>query len=191
MLFHWFRVHCPYECSISNLVTDFFHNAPCVPIGRSRPRCIPRARSPHRSGTAALVSGHYPPLLAARADALDSHISLEYVILSSTSWLRRTNLHLRPTHVPWSCLSIIVTTLAEHCNVSFSDLYTLLPIWYTVRCRYNAVEFFQTLHNMHLIARPLGRSMGCFLWVLTLTCDRFYFSHGCAVCKIILNWTAL
>ena len=31
-----------------------------------------------------------------------------------------------------------------------------------VRCRYNAVHFLPNTHNIHPIARPLGRSMGVF-----------------------------
>ena len=31
---------------------------------------------------------------------------------------------------------------------------------YTVRCRYNTVNFLQNHHNRH----PLGRVMGCLLW---------------------------
>ena len=43
-------------------------------------------------------------------------------------------------------------------------------IWHycTVRCRYNPVDFLQNPHKRHLIARPLGRGMGCLFLVLTL-----------------------
>ena len=34
---------------------------------------------------------------------------------------------------------------------------------YTVRCRYNAVNFLTNIHKRHPIARPLGRGMGCIL----------------------------
>ena len=34
---------------------------------------------------------------------------------------------------------------------------------YTVRCRYNAVNFLRHSHKIHPIARPLGRDMGCLL----------------------------
>ena len=34
----------------------------------------------------------------------------------------------------------------------------------TVRCRYNAVNFLQNPHNIHPIAHPWGRGMGCILW---------------------------
>ena len=36
---------------------------------------------------------------------------------------------------------------------------------YTVRCRYNAVNFLQNPHNRHPIARPWGWGMGCLLWL--------------------------
>ena len=41
-----------------------------------------------------------------------------------------------------------------------------LAIW--VQCHYNAVSFLQYLHKRHPIARPLGRSTGCPLWVSSL-----------------------
>ena len=37
-----------------------------------------------------------------------------------------------------------------------------------VRCRYNAVNFLQSPHKIHPIARPLGRGMRCILWDQTL-----------------------
>ena len=37
--------------------------------------------------------------------------------------------------------------------------------YYTVRCRYNTVHFLQYPHDRQTIARPLGRGMGCLLWV--------------------------
>ena len=39
---------------------------------------------------------------------------------------------------------------------------------YTVRCRYNAVNFLPNPHEIHPIARPLGRGMVCNLWFDTL-----------------------
>ena len=38
----------------------------------------------------------------------------------------------------------------------------------TLWCCYNAVSFLQVSHNKHLIARLLGRGMGCLLWVSRL-----------------------
>ena len=38
-------------------------------------------------------------------------------------------------------------------------------IQYTVRCRYNAVNFITNIHKRHPMARPLGRGMGCLLWI--------------------------
>ena len=34
-----------------------------------------------------------------------------------------------------------------------------------MRCRYNAVNFLTNIHKRHPIARPLGRGMGCLLWI--------------------------
>ena len=37
---------------------------------------------------------------------------------------------------------------------------------YTVCCRYNTVNFLKkNIHKGHPIARPLGRAMGCLLWI--------------------------
>ena len=38
-------------------------------------------------------------------------------------------------------------------------------ISHTVRCRYNAVNFITNIHKRHPMARPLGRGMGCLLWI--------------------------
>ena len=38
---------------------------------------------------------------------------------------------------------------------------------YTVRCHYNAVNLTENPHKRHPIACPLGRGMGCLLWVHT------------------------
>ena len=34
-----------------------------------------------------------------------------------------------------------------------------------MRCRYNAVNFLRNVHARHPIARPLGRGIGCLLWI--------------------------
>ena len=34
-----------------------------------------------------------------------------------------------------------------------------------MRCRYNAVNFLTNIRKRHPIARPLGRGMGCLLWI--------------------------
>ena len=56
---------------------------------------------------------------------------------------------------------------------------------YTVRCRYNAVNFRTNIHKRHLIACPLGRGMGSLLWIqhlglalLTLSWDKKWDSHS-------------
>ena len=35
----------------------------------------------------------------------------------------------------------------------------------TVRCGFNAVNFITNIHKRHPMARPLGRGMGCLLWI--------------------------
>ena len=35
----------------------------------------------------------------------------------------------------------------------------------TVWCRYNAANFITNIHKRHPMARPLGRGMGCLLWI--------------------------
>ena len=37
-----------------------------------------------------------------------------------------------------------------------------------MRCRYNAVNFLKNINKRHPIARPLGRGMGCLLWIQDL-----------------------
>ena len=39
---------------------------------------------------------------------------------------------------------------------------------YTVRFRYNTVNFLTNIHKRHHIARPSERGMGCLLWVQLL-----------------------
>ena len=48
--------------------------------------------------------------------------------------------------------------------------HTPSEVWdgITVRCRYNAVNFLKNIHKRHHIARPLGRGMGCLLWIQLL-----------------------
>ena len=36
---------------------------------------------------------------------------------------------------------------------------------HTVQCRYNAVNFLENINKRHPMARPLGRGMGCLLWI--------------------------
>ena len=54
-------------------------------------------------------------------------------------------------------------TTGEYCACLLR--YTMNIYIYTARCRYNAVNFLTNIHKRHPIARPLGRGMGCFLWV--------------------------
>ena len=56
--------------------------------------------------------------------------------------------------------------ISEHLIITM--LCWRLRYQYTMRCRYNAVNFLQNCHKRHTIARPLGRVMECLLWVQTL-----------------------
>ena len=49
-----------------------------------------------------------------------------------------------------------------------SDSLIFILYIYTVWCRYNAVNFLTNIHKRHPIARPLGRGMGCILWIQRL-----------------------
>ena len=53
---------------------------------------------------------------------------------------------------------------SELSGVEFTAQAKQAPIS-TVRCRYNAVLFFQIIQKRHPISRPLGRGMGCILWI--------------------------
>ena len=67
------------------------------------------------------------------------------------------------------------------------DSVVMGTILYILLCHYNAVNFLENFHERHPIARPLGRGMGCLLWVHTLIsilswqqqrCDQY---HGCYI----------
>ena len=55
-------------------------------------------------------------------------------------------------------------------HVIYIVWYPMLLRWhhYIVRCRYNTDNFLKFPHNRLPIARPLGRDMGCLLWVSSL-----------------------
>ena len=53
----------------------------------------------------------------------------------------------------------LVKTLSKQIQFPFQQIQN------SVRCCYNAVNFLQTPHNRHPIARPWGRAMGCLLWI--------------------------
>ena len=57
-------------------------------------------------------------------------------------------------------------SLVYLCQLETSHWWMHQPIIsHTVRCRYNAVNFLTNIHKRHPIARPLGRGMGCLLWI--------------------------
>ena len=72
----------------------------------------------------------------------------------------------------------INTNVLQCLPVSLAISVTFL---YTVRCRYNAVNFFQIPHNRHPIAWPWEWDMLCVLWLWTLLFN--------AVWHITLFWT--
>ena len=60
----------------------------------------------------------------------------------------------------------------------------------TVLCRYNAVNFLTNINKRHQIPRPLGRGMGCFMWMQHLVhiLPQFIFclssyNHACNILR--------
>ena len=53
-------------------------------------------------------------------------------------------------------------------DLTWVYFFVLCLQYYTVGCCYNAVNVLENPHKRHLIARPLGRGMGCLLWLQTL-----------------------
>ena len=76
---------------------------------------------------------------------------------SETAWMSNTSSWT--SLLSWKCVG--------KCRQPISSGH---PWWdaIIVWCRYNAVNFLQNLHRIHPIARPLGRGMGCILWVQTV-----------------------
>ena len=61
---------------------------------------------------------------------------------------------------------IASNTITWHVNLlSATPLPLIATNPNTVRCRYNAVNFITNIHKRHPMARPLGRGMGCPLWI--------------------------
>ena len=57
----------------------------------------------------------------------------------------------------------------------------------TVRCRYNAVNFLPNPHKIHIIARWLGRDMGCNLWFDTQIYIMFHSAQSTLKYRVILD----
>ena len=57
----------------------------------------------------------------------------------------------------------------------------------TARCRYNAVNFLQNSHEKPPIARPVGRGMGCLLWVQPLLDILLQFLRWCVQYHVMLD----
>ena len=58
---------------------------------------------------------------------------------------------------------------------------------HTVRCHYNKVNFVQNRYKIHPIACPLGRGMGCILWVQTLICTLLQSQQQCNPYQVIFD----
>ena len=70
-------------------------------------------------------------------------------------------------------------------SISESNNTNISIISYTVRCRYNAVNFLPNPHNRHPIARPWGRGMGYLLY--SKIWFTFYYCYRSVVCNIVIN----
>ena len=57
----------------------------------------------------------------------------------------------------------------------------------TVRCSYKRGQFYQNIYKRHSIARPLGRGMGCFLWIRPLLDILLLFLWWCIQYLVILD----
>ena len=47
----------------------------------------------------------------------------------------------------------------------FHRMCIVVYFYSNVQCRYNAVNFLKNIQKRHPLARPLGRGMGCLLWI--------------------------
>ena len=57
----------------------------------------------------------------------------------------------------------------------------------TVWCHYNTINCLQNPHKIHPIARPLGRDMGCILWLQILIDILPQSVKWCLQYRVILN----
>ena len=58
---------------------------------------------------------------------------------------------------------------------------------YTVRCRYNAVNFIKNIDKVYSVALPLGRCMRCLLGILPLIDIQPQFLQWCMQYLVILD----
>ena len=64
-----------------------------------------------------------------------------------------------------SCVASLQKKLEEMLIRDTKQLiHTVGEVVSTARCHYNTVNFLTNIHKRQLIARPLGRAMGCLLW---------------------------
>ena len=86
-------------------------------------------------------------------------------------------MRLKMSSAKWRPFCLGLNVLSGKLYTRFSMLYNMdrimcysknlwdpIPVWYY----YNAVSFLENPHKRHPIAHPLGRGMGCLLWVHTL-----------------------
>ena len=86
---------------------------------------------------------------------------------SASKMLTLLNLWMASCRRSSSAVTSRCLTIACISNPARGALNTgLVCNWiYTVRCRYNAANFLTNLYKRHPIAHPLGRGMGCLLWI--------------------------
>ena len=60
---------------------------------------------------------------------------------------------------------VFLAWMSNYIPTVFCGILSLVHAQNTVRCRYNAVNFLKNINKRHPIARPLGRGMGCLLWI--------------------------
>ena len=74
-------------------------------------------------------------------------------------------------------------------NFRYSVLsqHTEITLINTVWCRYKAVNLSYNSSKGHPIARPLGRGMGCLLWVQTIVYILTQPRHWCVQYHVILD----
>ena len=75
------------------------------------------------------------------------------------SWLKRMGRSVALRAIAWVMASIRFTNTFN--GTDWSRSRAAVTVWYP----YNAVNFITNIHKRHPMARPLGRGMGCLLWI--------------------------
>ena len=68
-------------------------------------------------------------------------------------------------HLPIGVLSFLSPKRDLEVHIKLANSSCLSKFNNTVRCRYNTATFPINIHKRHPIASPLGRGMGCPLWI--------------------------